>query len=52
MKKEEMSESHLILCHRLLKNLPITKKKKENPLLMDKKDGKGEKMTNFPKRTF
>ena len=47
-----MSESHLILCHRLLKNLPITKKKKENPLLMDKKDGKGEKMTNFPKRTF
>ena len=53
MKKEEMSESYLILCHRLLKNLPITKKKeKENPLLMDKKDGKGEKMTNFPKRTF
>ena len=46
-----MSEGVILFFARLLKNLPITKKER-NLLLMDKKDGKGEKMTNFPKRTF
>ena len=52
MKKEKNVWESSYSLPQTIEKLTYYKKKKENPLLMDKKDGKGEKMTNFPKRTF
>ena len=51
-KRKKMSESHLILCHRLLKNLPITKKRKKTLCWWTKKTGKERKWQIFPKELF
>ena len=53
MKKEEMSERVILFFARLLKNLPITKKKKKETLCWwTKKTGKERKWQIFPKELF